>query len=425
MEEGVHFIPVGQICNNRNGRNDLVSCAFWRLTDILATCPVDKQLRLGVLKMLDAQTTAIVVLSLFILFPISSCTSKKTPVDIASNIEYQRLGVVDSIGREFGDSLQMLGVITDAAHHPSGGILVLDGSVNELRLYRTPEDAEVIASSGSGPSQLLEANCMAVCGSRIVVADKGKHRLLSYNLEGQYLDGDLPFGRFVPTTLVGREGRDFVAVLPSLEAGENGSPVFTMTMGVFSDSAVPRDTCYYRRWSPPFDEVYILSEVFDATTGIAGPTYICEDNTKYQIDIRSVSGDPIGEVLLQGAPRLPKTQEEIQSDIEEMNESHRGDYFYEGDIPPPSHHRLIDLSGVDSLGRLWVRNFAAEDSLHFDIWNHEGKMVARAGVPWPDSRPPVIASVDKGGLLLYTNQQADIVRLYMVSYAEARQVPSN
>lgn len=375
--------------------------------------------------MYDIRTIVIVGLSLSSVAAISSCTSREGPADAVLTLDCQKLDVVDSIGKEFGDSLQMLGVITDVAHHPSGGILVLDGSVNELRLYSTSEDAAVIAGAGSGPSQLLEAKCMAVCGNRVVVADKGKHRLLSYTLEGQYLDGDVPCGRFVPTTLVGREGGEFLAVLPSLEAGENGIPVFAMTMGIFSDSVVPRDTCYYRRWSPPFDEVYILSEVFDVTTGMMGPAYICEDNTEYQIEIRSVCGDSIGEICLQDAPRLPKTQEEIQSDIEEMNESHRGDYFYEGDISPPNYHRLIDLSGVDSLERLWVRDFAVEDSLHFDIWNDEGELVAEAGLPWPDSRPPVIASVDEGGLLLYTNQQADIVRLYMVSFAEARQAPSN
>ncbi|MBN1435335.1 hypothetical protein JW921_11280, partial [Candidatus Fermentibacterales bacterium] len=147
-------------------------------------------------------------------------------------------------------------------------------------------------------------------------------------------------------------------------------------VGRFDSSAVPSIE-YHELFSDlSTADVYREMDLLDFCAEQGGTVFVVTDVTDYRITVFSADGS-VERAIEPGVARLPKTDEEIRSEIEEFDDSHTGDRAYTGGYEPSPYHPLIELAGVDGDGRLWVRRLDAAEGYLFDVWDSMGSLACQ------------------------------------------------
>lgn len=336
------------------------------------------------------------------------------PSHMQTRIPYHTLIVTDSIGLEHGDPMNIFGRISGVHSHPEGGVLLLDSGKNILSLYIPGGDIQALASQGEGPGEFLRASEMALSGEEILVLDRGKRRILRFSNGGDFLGEATYSGVPEVHSIWGRGNGNLIAILIGMEPGDANQMSITVDVSDFDPNSGEASSMYHQSWLPPYNGIYRFISDMEICAGADGPTFLCLDTSEYLISIIGDSGNIIGTIQRDDVPRVPLTQEEISEAERVQEERLQGQFIFQGRNDPNPYRSIIQLAGVDSLGRLWVSRAIGEDSLHFDVWNQEGTLVEEAGLQWESSREPVKARIDQGGRYLVTTNNSSVVRVYII-----------
>ena len=79
----------------------------------------------------------------------------------------------------------------------------------------------------------------------------------------------------------------------------------------------------------------------------------------------------------QDVSRLPKTEMELQGEIEEFERYAVNDQAYTGGYEPYPLYPIIIFCGVDSDGNLWIERLDRDhetEGCFFDVWNSSGDL---------------------------------------------------
>jgi hypothetical protein len=152
-------------------------------------------------------------------------------------------------------------------------------------------------------------------------------------------------------------------------------------------------------------------ERLDFCADPSGRVFIAPDNTEYVI--RVFTGDGVlDQTIQQSVARIPKTEDEIQAEIDEYEQLAAVNPSLAPGYEPSPYHPLISLAGIDHEGNLWVRQYNQEDSVNFDVFNPSGELVYT--VSWED---PIIGEsvefrVDSYGILGAVIDSDEYPRIY-------------
>ena len=354
------------------------------------------------------------IVSLSIAATLAAC--RRGPTSSESDLHgivvfSETLVVIDSYGSELGDSLNMIGAIGAVRSSPGGGILVLDRGSSCVRRFGEDGEAAILIPAGIGPGELElpQAMCATPWG-RILVCDAMKHQIMTFMLDGTFEGVFMTSQRYVPYAIIPRIDSSFVGSLSGLDMGDRA--VMSYEVSLYRDSLVPEVTFFKDEWVFPDADIYTETSLIDFCCGFSGPVYVCPDITSYHIDIYTDEGVLIGAIERSDIARRPKTTDEIDRERSEWDVWLRQDEAYAGDYEPYPFKPVIQIAGVDSLLRLWVRLEDSEGAVRFDIWDGQGRLVGNAIIPWDTESIPVYSSVDTGGVFLITDEDADEVKVF-------------
>lgn len=277
-----------------------------------------------------------------------------------------------SVGAEYGDSCYVFGSIRDACVLQDGRILVLDGITCRISCYDPDgEFLERVGGSGEGPGEYIRPFCMtALADGRVVLSDPGLTRMT-------FLSSDLS----VDTIISGFIPWSPERVSPAADGSYTGSyrifdrenSMYGKLIALWSDSPV-QDMEYYNRLAP-FNRERLRESTEECevvfTSDFQGNVYYSPYS--YQ-EFSVVAMDRSGEVLYtieEDREPIARPIEDIERERSEMQEQLRN----EGAPPemqwdPSEYRAMVPLRGmgVDSEGRLWVRD-GREESPVFDVYS--------------------------------------------------------
>lgn len=347
---------------------------------------------------------------------LCSCGNGETE-DPWETVTNRELMVMDSIG-SMADPLQMLGIVASSAHHPDGGILVLDRISNNLRLFQPDGEIVVLAPEGSGPGCIQRASEMVIAGNQILVLDKGKRSILRYSLSGEHLEIDTPTGMFEPYGLFGLASGDILSTVLEFQMNAADEVELFIRTGQYNDSLECSTEYFYQTWLPPYNGIYSAMTMIRYCSSSDGPVYFCPDISEYKVTILGADAEVLGEIYRPDIARVSRSEEEIEAIRQRQQERQGNEFLFQGRNDPNSYETLIQLAGVDSLNRLWIwtLNDVSDGYIRFDIWTDQGELVEQAEIEW-ENREPVVPLVDSGGIMLRTTDEASIVRIYKIIYS--------
>ena len=311
-----------------------------------------------------------------------------------------RLAVVDSFGEEMGDSLTLIGSIDGFCCHPSGAVLVLDRVMGRVRVVQEDGSASFFGQHGQGPSEFRSPRGIcAMQDGRILVSEPSRQLVMEFDERGGYI------GRFFETHEGGAPDEIFQVDSNSIVGGgytidyDGGQPSsFRYYIGRFDASSEP--SVEYFDVSTDFSsaQFYKDMELFDFIADPAGRVYVVPDNTEYRINVLTSDGTAQYEIAPE-SDRIEKSEEEIDSEIQEFEDS--GSYFdnYRGGFQPSHFYPLISLAGVDSAGNLWVQRLDSEGEYLFDLWDSTGCLQRNAVLEKPTTDLEITVHVDRHGIV--------------------------
>ncbi len=325
--------------------------------------------------------------------------------------EYQ-LCVVDTFGVEVGDSVNMIGSITSFCHHPNGSLLILDRAAGCLRILPETGDAFRVLRNGSGPGELQGAQGVCALGDgRILITDYMKQNIMTYDEHGNYLgnyftdSGDDP-----PPTLWPVDSSSIMGVdADPLITDDNIEIVYSCAR---YDSNLQPSEVYYLLSGDAFSNEFIEAvDVLEFYADRTGHVYIIQNFTDYSIDVYAPDGS-LNYTIVASVERLEKSDEQIQSEIEEYEAFAENDATYTGGYEPSKYGQLISLNGVDSDGNLWVERFDFETGYHFDIWDSNGNIAYTTCLTSIETDIEMKFLVDEIGIVGAVTDPDDYPRIY-------------
>lgn len=325
--------------------------------------------------------------------------------------EYQ-MCIVDTFGIEVGDSANMIGSITSLCHHPNGSLLILDRAAGCLRIIPEAGDAFRVLRNGSGPGELQGAQGVCALGDgRILIADYMKRNLMTYDEQGNYLGNYFADSDDDPPPLLW-------PVDSSSIVGVDADPLITddkIELGfscIRYDSNLQPSVVYYLLSGDAFSNEFIeAADVLEFYADRTGYVYIVQDFTNYSIDVYAPDGS-LNYTIVASVERLEKSDEQIQSEIEEYEAFAVNDAAYTGGYEPSKYGQLISLSGVDSDGNLWVERFDSETGYHFDVWDSNGYLAYTASLTSIVADLEMKFLVDEIGIVGAVTDPDDYPRIY-------------
>lgn len=339
-------------------------------------------------------------------------------------IEYDvTLSVVDSIGMELGDSNYVFGQPATADFTPSGDIAVLDMQLYEVRIY--DGEGEFLRSfgrQGSGPGEFQMASMLDVAPSgEIVVCDAMGQKLVFFGPEGDYRDA---LEGFFPAPPVMIEALDtaIVGIQPAFEQTEDG--ILTgMALRRWEGEVSPAVT--YHQDLRPFDPEDMMTEMMeDMMVFEAAP-----DGRVFRSSIGSerfvlVGYEPDGTEFLrveEGIEPVPKTEEEIQEEIELMRtrmiQGGAPPEMTEGYRPQPNRPSVAGLL-LDDQGLLWVQLGTTETPTFLTL-DQSGRRQFIAGLDYGGDASNWSFSSMQGGRMLAVDINPEIYpKIYVLKVGE-------
>jgi hypothetical protein len=177
--------------------------------------------------------------------------------------------------------------------------------------------------------------------------------------------------------------------------------------------SIPKNVYRELRWEFTSADFYTDIEMFDFTASSTGNIYIAEDVSRYCIDVVSQNNDFLYSIERLDVPRREKPADVIQIEIEEFETWARQDQAYMGGYEPSPFYPLIELSGVDSEGNVWIRRLDSITSdVVFDIYDSQGIANGNAVLSRDCTDSKLTVRVDVYGMYALTTDASDNVEVY-------------
>jgi len=335
----------------------------------------------------------------------------------------------DSIGVLMGDSNYVFGTIGEAVLTTDGDIAVLDETGACVKVYdREGSFLRRIGRRGSGPGELLVPGGLAVLsdGSFAVMDARrgGVHRFLADGTyDSLYIDFE---GDGAPQWAWGVDSMAFVANYLDDEMGEGSIEMVSM-VARWRDHREPEVVYWEHRfpYRPEDMGSFLDNALFSSafTAGRDGRVYVAPISTsEYRINVYGPEGDSLG-VITRDMPRVRKTPEEMEEERRLITDilRERGVREEMNRYEPDPYRWLIQPQGlgVDGLGRLWVLNGAAEETV-MDVYSPQGEHVAVVrleGILEADGGMGIV-KVQADAILAWSLQAADYPKLYVYGLPE-------
>ncbi|NOQ23695.1 MAG: hypothetical protein GQ565_13745 [Candidatus Aegiribacteria sp.] len=222
-----------------------------------------------------------------------------------------------------------------------------------------------------------------------------------------------------PTGMYPVDSTSIAGAILDLQMGEN-QILFAVNFARFDSNSTPSVLFNRREWEWPSPEMYTEIEMVHYVAAPDGTFYLTMDNTEYSVSIYSESGELADSIYRSDAPRMPKTDEEIEEEIAIFEEHAVEDQAYTGGYQPCPYYQIISLTGVDEDGNLWIERLDTDQDAEgymFDVWDSTGNLVYTASFREPESGSEIYFHVDQYGILA---EVADPDLFPQVLYLELR-----
>lgn len=357
---------------------------------------------------------ALVLLAIIICTLISACTSgSDDPNQPNQSLRTESgLVVVDSFGVEIGDSLNMIASIDGCFTSSDGSIVLLDATARKVRVI--PENGEpyCFGRSGQGPEDLLNPKNMCLMpDDRILISDDRKFVLMQFDISGSFLGNYLESDWKVPEHCLPIDSNSVVGSVFDVEFDGDEILALNYYVGRFDSSPVPSIRYIEVRYELTDPRMYTQMDIVDYCVDPSGQVYILPDHTNYLIKVLTSDGEE-QDCINPEVTRLAKTDEEIDNELSEFEESHVWDRAYTGGYEPLPYRQLIDLVGVDSEGNLWVQRMDKENMFFFDLWDSSGDYLDSVIADKFTANPDLEFHVDPNGILGIVSNSDVYSRVY-------------
>lgn len=345
---------------------------------------------------------------------IVSCNSEsESEPEVTENLipQYQ-ITLADSFGTEIGDSIQMIGSIDDFCYSPDGSVLILDCAAQVIRDFSSERGSVTHCSGGEGPGELLyPLSLCALENGHFLVADEMKQEIMEYSAEGDYLGSFYYSGGYVPYSMYPVDTEFIQADMITFDM-DSEIPQYVYTVcGIHSgDTEISREY-HSLSWDWTSADFYRDIELLEFTGSSSGTLFLISDVTDYRVKVLSIDGEILGEI--EGSiERVRKSEEQIQTEIEEFEEWAQQDQAYMGGYRPSEYEVIISATGVDANGYLWIQRHDSADAYSFDVWDISGELIAQAQLPKNPEMPELEFRMNEYGLLGANIDSDEYPRVY-------------
>lgn len=317
--------------------------------------------------------------------------------DTASNtIPHFTISPLDTIGVEMGDSNYVFGMTEAALFGANGEILILDGLSKRISVF-SPEGEFLrhIGRQGSGPGEFQRPMAMALLGNgQLAVADTWGGKIILFDSTYTYESEITGFFPAPPMAITGADNQAFIGLMKKFDL-END--LIGYSLARLDRSAEP--VYVYEEEMMEFLPTMIGPGYTETTVAFASDRSGNVFTSVMSTDKYLVSGYlPNGELLItieQPYNPIPKTEQEIEAEIEDFNtflanreSSGGGGRMQSMGVQIPieelalepnlDHYAIKDLI-VDSEERVWVRR-GAEALPYYDVFDYESNLLFTASV---------------------------------------------
>jgi len=355
----------------------------------------------------------IVILFLSFLLILSCSSESEIEPGVTENpIQQYQITLADSFGTEIGDSIHMIGSINDFCYSQDGSILILDCAAQVVRDFSSSNGSVTHCNSGEGPGELLyPLSLCALENGHFLVADEMKQEIMEYSAAGDYLGSFYFSGGYVPYSMYPVDAEYIQADLITFDMDcEIPQYVYTICGIRSGDTEISQDY-YSLSWDWTSADFYRDIELLEFAGSSSGLLFLVPDVTDYTVKVFSMDGEIISEI--EGSmERIRKSEEQIQTEIEEFEEWAQQDQAYMGGYKPSDYEVIISVTGVDSNGYLWIERHVSADSYNFDVWDYSGELIAQALLPKNPEIPELEFHINEYGLLGANVDSDDYPRVY-------------
>ena len=353
----------------------------------------------------------ILILSLLL---ISSCKSEpETELGVAENhVTQYQITLADSFGTGIGDSIHMIGSIDDFCYSPDGSVLILDCAAQVVRDFSSDNGSVTHCNTGEGPGELLyPLSLCALENGHFLVADEMKQEIMEYSAEGDYLGSFYYSGGYVPYSMYPVDSEYIQADLITFDI-DCEVPQFVYSIcGIHSGDTEISQEYFSLSWDWTSADFYRDIELLEFAGSSSGNLFLVPDVTEYKVKVFSMDGEIISEI--EGSmERIRKSEEQIQTEIEEFEEWAQQDQAYMGGYRPSEYEVIISVIGVDANGYLWMQRHDSADAYNFDVWDYSGELISQAQLPKNPDMPELEFHMDDYGLLGANVDSDEYPRVY-------------
>ena len=291
-----------------------------------------------------------------------------------------------TIGSVEGDPAEIFGTVKGVAPLHDGRIAVLDGQAQEIRVF-SPDGQylRTIARRGSGPGELQDANGMLVGPDGLLrVNDPRNSRLSLFDADSGYVGSErlqVSSWGFIWNASIGRDGRIFETTTTQLDSeswvvikvyDSAGSWVDTVRLNRFepSDGGTPAVFSFETASTSGFMAVPYYPAGVQVLDPDGGFWRKGEGDNSYRFVRTTFNGDTLLVVENRRTP-LPVSAAERDSTIGVISERVPGYRFDWSRIP--DEKPVVQGMLLDDSGRLWVRVFASDSAITYDVYDRTGR----------------------------------------------------
>lgn len=331
--------------------------------------------------------------------------------DSDSVADYQ-ISPVDSFGVEVGDSLNMIGSINGFCHAADGSLVLLDRTAMKVRIVSNTGQVSCWGIQGEGPGEFqFPQGICTMSDGRILVSDTYRREIMEFDISGNYQGSYISEEQeSIPANFFQVDSNSILGNRLDFEIGED-QYYCSYFVGRFDSSTNPsiRFEEFVSDLSTP--EIYNKMDCLDYLADPSGNVYIALDNTEYIIEVLSADG-VLEYTIHQDIARIPKTETEIQAELDEYEQYAMRSPLYPSGYEPTPFHPLISLAGVDHLGNLWVQRHNPENQVHFDVFDSAGDLVFTASLDNSAQREDMDFRIDAYGILGAVVDSDEYPRIY-------------
>ena len=237
-----------------------------------------------------------------------------------------------------------------------------------------------------------------------------KQVIMEYSAEGDYLGNFYISDWYVPYSMYPVDAEYILADIITFDM-DHEVPQYGYTICGISGGTGIIQEYYSLSWDWTSADFYRDIEILEFTGSSSGKLFLVPDVTDYRVKVFAMDGEIIGEI--EGSmERIRKTEEQIQTEIEEFEEWAQQDQAYMGGYRPSEYEVLISVTGVDANGYLWVQRHDSTDAYNFDVWEYSGELIAQAQLPKNPEMPELKFHIDEYGLLWANVDSDEYPRVY-------------